>query len=188
MNKRNFALTVILLAVIALALIYWINFIKPADRGVMPPPDAEQSNKQEPDSSQGDEELKVDLYYYNFLADKAIDEIVPCSPDAVQPVHRTIAKSDDYIRQTLEMLLRGNITEEEKSYGFMSEFPDPGLSIESLELSDDGLLTIKIKDENGFLSGGSCRVGLLYAQIEKTALQFIEVNKVIIQPEELLQP
>jgi len=135
-----------------------------------------------------DEMLAVQLYFYNYLDDKAIDQVVPCSPDAVKSVERKIPKTDKYIKDTINLLLKGQVTEEEKSYGFMTEFPDPGLTLESVALSEDGQLALDFNDKNGFLSGGSCRVGILYSQIEKTAKQFIEVESVNIAQDEQFQP
>jgi len=133
-------------------------------------------------------EINVDLYYYNFLEDQKIDESIPCSTDAIIKVERRIPRSDTYIKDTLALLLQGDITDEEKSYGFNTEFPNSGFILEDLSLSEDGELKLKFADKNGFMSGGSCRVGLLQSQIEKTALQFIEVKTVVITPDQLFEP
>jgi len=45
----------------------------------------------------------------------------------------------------------------------------------------DGIATLTFTDPALFTSGGSCRIGILFSQIEKTALQFSAVKKVIIK-------
>ncbi|MGC8651262.1 MAG: hypothetical protein ACP5RX_01445 [Minisyncoccia bacterium] len=55
-------------------------------------------------------------------------------------------------------------------------------------LKPNGTLILKFNDSLNKTSGGSCRVGILWFQIEATAKQFSEVKKVEFLPEELLQP
>ncbi|MFO7838376.1 MAG: hypothetical protein R6X08_02605 [Desulfosalsimonadaceae bacterium] len=54
--------------------------------------------------------------------------------------------------------------------------------------ADTGRLTPRFPRVPGFTSGGSCRTGLLQAQIQKTAGQFAGVRRVQIRPETLFQP
>lgn len=131
---------------------------------------------------------KVSLYYYNQIKDKEIDESIPCSAEAVLPVEREIPITNTPIKDTLNLLLEGNINSLEASIGFQTEFPDPGFKLTSAELSEDGVLTLDFTDENGFSTGGSCRVGLLANQIIKTAKQFPEVKDVRFKSDWLFQP
>lgn len=132
------------------------------------------------------------LFYYNKAQDIDDEGNVICSPDAVLPVEREIPSSKgahitDEITEAIKLLLKGELTEEEKAQGFETEFPHPGFVLESAELNQD-VLTLTFPEIPGFTSGGSCRVGLLRAQIEKTVLQFEEIKQVLIMPEEIFQP
>ncbi len=130
--------------------------------------------------------VAVRLYYYNQPADTK-DGNVACSPEAVLPVERAIPASRDLIGDTIRLLLQGRLTEEEQRAGFRTEFPGPGFTLESAQLQE-GVLTLRFADPNYFSSGGSCRVTLLRAQVEKTARQFPDVREVHIEPEAIFQP
>ena len=60
-------------------------------------------------------------------------------------------------------------------------------AIKGASLKDE-VLTLEFNDPNGKTVGGSCRVGILWFQIEATAKQFPEVKEVRFLPEELFQP
>ena len=87
----------------------------------------------------------------------------------------------------LNLLLKGEITQVEKDQGFSSEYPLLGFSIKKATLLE-GKLTLELEDLQNKTGGGSCRVGILWNQIKKTALQFPEVKEVVYIPEELFQP
>ena len=127
------------------------------------------------------------LYYYNLEKDKEIDESIPCSADAVLPVNREVPESMNKPAEALKMLLKGEITEEEESKGFQTEFEPGKLELLSISISD-GTATIEFEDDGGFTSGGSCRTGLLAAQIKKTLLQFDTIDKVVFLNEAMFQP
>ena len=131
--------------------------------------------------------IKVKLYYYNQVKDKEIAEYMPCSPDAVLPVEREIPATETSIQDTINLLIAGDLIEEEKSAGFSTEFPHPEFKLLGVNLKD-GILTLEFTEVPGFTTGGSCRVGLLENQIIKTAKQFSEVKEVILTPESLFQP
>lgn len=140
----------------------------------------------EPDAEEA-EKITVKLYYYNLDKDKEIDESIPCSADAVLPVEREITESLNVPAATLRLLLKGDITDEEASEGFQTEFAPGKLSYKSLMVKD-GTATIEFQDDNGFTSGGSCRAGLLATQIKKTLLQFDTIDKVVFANEDMFQP
>ena len=128
----------------------------------------------------------VNLYYPNSEVADEIGDV--CSPESVIAIEREIPSTISPIRDTIELLIQGELTEEEIEDGFSTEFPDNGFSLEGVNLSE-GILTLEFNDENNFSTGGSCSVGLLSAQVFKTAMQFDEVNEVRIIPEdELFQP
>lgn len=125
----------------------------------------------------------VKLFYYNRKADPDIS----CSSDAVQSVEREIDLTKSPIRDTMELLISGKITSAEKEAGFVTEFPIEGLSLKGVNLKE-GVLSVEFADTLNKTGGGSCKVNLLRAQIEKTAKQFEEVKEVRILPDEAFQP
>lgn len=131
--------------------------------------------------------VTVNLYYYNLEEDKKIAEYIPCSADAVLPVEREISDVENVPEYTLKELLKGEITAEEAAEGFQTEFAPGKLELKSLTVKD-GVATVDFFDDKGFSSGGSCRVGLLAWQIQKTLLQFDEIDEVEFANEEMFQP
>ncbi len=91
------------------------------------------------------------------------------------------------IQDTIKLLLSGELTEEERAQGISTEYPLEGLSLKGAS-SKDGVLTLEFDDPNNKTVGGSCRVGILWFQIEATAKQFPEVQEVRFLPEEIFQP
>ena len=79
------------------------------------------------------------------------------------------------------------MTRAERDLGFKTEFPGRELQFLGARL-ENGVLYLKFSDPSGFTSGGSCRIGLLKAQIEKTVMQFDTVKSVVYEPETLFQP
>ncbi|MDZ7726279.1 MAG: GerMN domain-containing protein [Candidatus Campbellbacteria bacterium] len=127
----------------------------------------------------------VSLYFYDEKSDTDQDGNVLCSEEAVVPAERSIAEYT--IEKHINLLLDGP-TESEVSDGLSSEFPLEGLTLESADLDDNGTLTLTFSDPQNQTVGGSCRVGLLYSQIRKTAESIERVSEVVIEPEELFQP
>jgi hypothetical protein len=128
---------------------------------------------------------EVWLFYYKKQQD--IDPktgSVLCSADAVLPVMRTIPTTATPLKDTLTLHLKGELTADEKAAGFSTEFPLRGLSLASLNLKSDGTLEISLNDSESKTNGGACRVGLLAAQIVKTAQQFATVQQVRFVPED----
>lgn len=130
----------------------------------------------------------IKLYYYNKDEDMKLGAGNPtCGKEAVLPVERTVPVSISPIKDTVNLLLEGKISNEEKTAGFSTEFPNKDFKLIGANLKD-GVATLAFNDVPGFTSGGSCRVGILWAQIEKTVLQFDGVKQVKFSPETLFQP
>lgn len=133
---------------------------------------------------------KVVLYYYNSEKDK--DEIgnIKCSRDGLVAIEREIPVSKTPIQDTIKLLLKGkeNLTQGEIGQGITTEYPLEGLSLIEVNFKEDGTLILKFNDPLNKTSGGACRVGILWFQIEATAKQFPGVKKVQFLPEELFQP
>jgi len=129
----------------------------------------------------------VKLYYYNPNLDRDKTDNILCSRKGLVAVERKIPISKTPIQDTIKLLIAGQLTEEEKSQGITTEYPLEGFSLKSVSLKDD-VLTLEFEDPNYKTGGGSCRVGILWFQIEATAKQFSEVQEVRFLPEELFQP
>lgn len=142
--------------------------------GVVPnPPGEEESTR------------TVELFFYDEAEDTDATENVLCSADSVLPVTREIP--DYTIEKHIRILLAGP-NQAEKDRGFSSEFPLDDFTLTDVSLSQAGVLTLTFADPLGESVGGSCRVGLLAAQIIKTAESIEGVTSVEVSPEDIFQP
>jgi hypothetical protein len=132
------------------------------------------------------EEQTVKLFYYSPEKDKDENGNVLCSRNGLASVERKISKNN-VIENAVRLLLEGKLTDEEKTAGITTEYPLEGLKLIKNELKNNNL-TLTFDDSLGKTVGGSCRVGILWFQIEATAKQFPEVRQVHFLPEELFQP
>ncbi len=133
------------------------------------------------------EASKVTLYYYSADKDKDASGNILCSAQGLVGVESVIAPSNTILKDTLDLLLKGELTAAEKEQGITTEFPLPGVRLESFDLTE-GVLTLRFLDPQNKTGGGACRAAILWAQIEATAKQFNGVQSVRFEPEELFQP
>jgi hypothetical protein len=120
----------------------------------------------------------VKLYYYDQKKDLSENKNnASCESKYVLPVERKIEVTQTPIQDTIRLLIKGELTSAEKNAGFATEFPHKDFVLKGANLKD-GTLTLDFPQVTGFTEGGSCRVNLLNAQIEKTAKQFPEVKQV----------
>lgn len=140
--------------------------------------------------SNAEEMRSVKLYYYDQEKDKDGTGNIKCSRDGLVAIEREIPVTKTPIQDTIKLLLKGkeNLTAADKTQGISTEYPLEGFSLVEANLKADGTLTLKFNDSLNKTSGGSCRVGILWFQIEATAKQFPGVKKVQFLPEELFQP
>jgi hypothetical protein len=133
---------------------------------------------------------KVLLYYYNPERDKDETGNIKCSRDGLVAIEREIPVTKTPIQDIINLLLKGkeNLTQADIAQGITTEYPVEGFSLSEVNLKEDGTLILKFNDPLNKTVGGSCRVGILWFQIEQTAKQFPEVKKVEFLPEELFQP
>lgn len=133
---------------------------------------------------------RVLLYYYNSEKDK--DEVgnTKCSKDGLVAIESKIPLTKTPIQDTINLLLKGkeNLKQEDVAKGITTEYPLEGFKLKSVNLKKDGTLILEFEDPLNKTIGGSCRVGILWFQIEETAKQFLEVKKVQFLPEEIFQP
>lgn len=132
-----------------------------------------------------DDNRTVELFFYDLAKDTDATGNVLCSADSVLPVLREIR--DYTIEKHIRALLAGP-NQAEKDRGFTSEFPLDDFTLSNASLSQSGVLTLTFADPLGESVGGSCRVGLLHAQVEKTAESIEGVTSVVILPEDIFQP
>ena len=129
----------------------------------------------------------VTLYYYNPTLDRDALGNIMCSNMGLVPVTREVPLSITPVQDAVRLLIKGELTEEERAGGITTEYPLEGFSLKEAALQD-GVLTLAFKDPNNRTGGGSCPVGILWPQIEATVRQFPEVRSVRFMPEELFQP
>jgi len=130
---------------------------------------------------------KIVLYYYNPELDRDESGNILCSRKGLVAVERLIPVTKTPIQDAIKLLLQGNLSEQEKFRSITTEYPLEGLSLNGASLKN-GILTLEFDDPSNRTGGGSCRVGILWFQIESTVKQFPEVKSVRFLPEELFQP
>ena len=131
---------------------------------------------------------EVKLYYYNALLDQDETGNLKCSPTALGSVSRQLSPTETPIEDTINALILGGLGQAELDAGLSTEFPLSGFTLKSANLDNNGVLTLEFSDPENKSNGGSCRVGLLRAQVEATAKQFSEVKEVNFIPEAIFQP
>jgi len=130
---------------------------------------------------------RVKLYFYDPAKDRDETGNVLCTRQGLVPVERDMPITKTPIQDTIRLMLSGGLTDSERAAGVTTEFPLLGVELRGAVLKD-GALTLEFADPNNRTGGGSCRVGILWHQIEATAKQFPEVSSVRFIPEELFQP
>ncbi|MFA6189923.1 MAG: Gmad2 immunoglobulin-like domain-containing protein [Candidatus Staskawiczbacteria bacterium] len=129
----------------------------------------------------------VKLYYYNSNLDRDGTGNILCSRNGLVAVNRQIPITNTPIQDTINLLISGNLTSAEKAQGITTEYPLQGFKLTAASLNGS-VLTLTFNDPNNKTGGGSCRVGILWFQIEATAKQFAGVSSVKFAPEGLFQP
>lgn len=131
---------------------------------------------------------KVGLYYFNQLEDQKLPIAQQVNTASLLPVYRVFAPSKNLLVDTITELLAGKLLPLEIRQWFITEFPHSNFRLVSSDLAQDGTLTLAFTEVPGFTDGWSARMLILANSIEKTALQFPEVKKVVFVPETLFQP
>lgn len=133
------------------------------------------------------QQTSVQLYYYNASKDKDSSGNILCSRQGLVATNRMIPKTITPIQDAIKELLKGVVTAQEQAQGLTTEYPLPGFSLKGANLKN-GILTLEFNDSQNKTTGGACRVGVLWYQIEATAKQFPGVNQVVFKPDTLFQP
>jgi len=131
----------------------------------------------------------VSLFYYDPDLDLDANGNIQCSADGLAPAQREVAgnlSGERLIEETLKLEMAGELSSEERTQGLTTEFPLDSVTLDDVTL-DNGVLTLTFSDPNHLTSGGACRAGILWLQIEQTAMQFDGVEEVHFLPEDLFQ-
>lgn len=175
--KKNL---ILILAVILLVLIYLIYTRTDWFKGLFNREILSEATQQENLTA-------IKLFYYNPEKDKDAQGQILCSKQGLVEVQRIVPRTETQIADAIKLLLRGELITTEKNQGITTEFPLSGLELESATFENSDLI-LKFKDPNNKTTGGACRVGVLWTQIEATAKQFPQVSSVKFYPQDLFQP
>jgi hypothetical protein len=129
----------------------------------------------------------IQLYYYDPGADEDESGNIMCSEAGLVAVDRSIPVTQTPVQDAVQLLLRGEVTPQERMRGITTEYPLEGLELTGAS-RDEGALVLQFADPEGRTVGGSCRTNILWLQIRETAKQFEGVDEVQFQPETLFQP
>ena len=130
---------------------------------------------------------RVKIYYYSEERDRDEEGNIQCSKEGLVAVDRTIPPTQTPLKDSIELLIKGELIASETERGITTEFPLAGVVLKSASITN-GVATLTFDDPQNKTSGGSCRVSVLWAQIEATAKQFPAVQTVRFMPEEVFQP
>ncbi len=170
---KKIIIIIVLLIIIILGFIYFSNI---------------SHNSSSPDNSPPlSSPLTISLYYYSEKLDKDQSGNILCSEKGLVAVKRKIQHSDTILNDTIRLLIKGELSSDEKNRGITTEFPLPNFEFVDSNLQEN-ILTLTFQDPQLKSTGGACRVQILQHQIEATAKQFGNVSKVIIEPNDLFQP
>ena len=131
---------------------------------------------------------KVALYYFNQIADQKLAPEQQINISSLLPVYRVFPASKNLLIDTINELIKWNLTATEISQWFTTEFPNSRFVLLWADLAADGILTLEFSEVPWFTDGGSARMLILWNVIKKTAIQFPGVKEVVFVPETLFQP
>src|SRR3990167_7093892 len=102
--------------------------------------------------------MPITLYFYNPALDQGPGG-VQCSKNGLVAVERIIPETTMPLTEAIKLLLRGEISDEERADGIESEFPLEGVALTSATV-ENGVATLTFADPQNKTGGGSCRVGI----------------------------
>jgi len=139
--------------------------------------------------SAGETHMSVKLYYKNTNSDPKMED---CS--ANDPIEIQIPTSKTALKDTINFLISNRLREDQIAMGYdgylggsLGKKKSTNFKLKSAVIQGDTAV-LTFDDPDYFASGGSCAMGILTSQIEKTALQFPSVKKVQLLPEDRFQP
>ncbi len=130
----------------------------------------------------------IKLYYFNQIEDQKLDIAQQINTKSILPIDRTISETPSLIQDTINLLLKWELTDDEIKNWFMTEFPNKYFRLIDLNLDKKWNLTLEFSEVPWFTDWWSARMLILSNSIIKTASQFAEVKNINIIPETLFQP
>jgi hypothetical protein len=123
-----------------------------------------------------------------FFGNNNLDPEMSCNK--VFETQREIVKIEAIGSAAINELLKGP-TDSEKSVGYFTTI-NSGVKLLGLSIDKNGTAFADFDEQLEYQVGGSCRVGAIRAQIEKTLKQFSTIENVVIsingRTEDILQP
>ncbi len=189
-----------ILIILLIAVGVWLGFKFIINKSTLEPVFCTMEVKQCPDGSFVErtppncefapcpETRTIKLFYYSPELDRDESGNIACSRNGLAAVEREIPITQTPIQDAIKLLLKGELSTAEKTQGITTEYPLEDFYLVEVNLKNDGTLILKFSDSLNKTSGGSCRVGILWFQIEQTAKQFSGIKEVRFLPEELFQP
>lgn len=130
----------------------------------------------------------IKLFYFNQTEDNKLPLVQQLNSSSVLPIERVISWSKNLIEDTINVLLEWNLTNDERTTWFTTEFPNQNFRLISSDLKSDWTLELTFSEVPWFTSWWSARIFILRSAIEKTAKQFANVKSVKLLPDTLFQP
>lgn len=128
----------------------------------------------------------IPLYFYRLADDTDENGNTLCTKKGLVRVARKLPEGHT-LEDRIRLLLKGELTSEERAQGISTEFPLAGFSLESVTIQNRKA-TLTFSDVLSKTTGGACRTALLWYQIEQTALAYPDIRDVEFKPDTLFQP
>lgn len=132
-------------------------------------------------------EISIKLFYYDPSKDSDKEGELFCGEKGLTAVERKIPISKTPIQDAVRLLLKGELTSEEKAQGIITGYPLEEFELVGVSMHN-GEVTLQFNDPRYKTGGGSCHADFLWKQIEATVKQFSGVTSVKFMPEDLFQP
>jgi hypothetical protein len=94
----------------------------------------------------------IKLFYFNQTEDNKLPIAQQLNSSSVLPIERIISWSRNIIEDTINTLLEWNLTSEERTNWFATEFPNQDFRLISSNLTSDWTLELTFSDVPGFTS------------------------------------
>ncbi len=145
-----------------------------------------ENNRVDYDGSTNNSENKIFIYSNNLVIQNAINEESILSGYSIFPLIRYIDNSNSPINDTYRILLEGKLSFYEREMGYESYFPVKNLVFKGASLQKN-ILYINFDNENTLSELNEETKAIIKLELIKTGLQFDEVDRVIIQPEDIFK-
>ena len=107
---------------------------------------SEPTSSSQTSSFQTTAPTKVALYYFNQTEDQKLSPEQQVNVNSILPVYRIFPASKNLLVDTINELIKGNLTATEKLQGFTTEFPNANFKLLSADLTADGTLTLEFTE------------------------------------------